>query len=115
MEIKERTYWKREDQILTASIPYGVKANQSSRILINLWFHCLRDNTIIFTNPREIMEGNRRKIYYDIDKIGRNIGHHDVDRFMNLVLETTTLQWILILIRFKEVMNNPNLSFFYRE
>ena len=53
-----------------------------------------------------------RKIFYDIDFIGENIKYCTMKKYLNLQLENTSQKWILILVKFKEVMFNRKLSFF---
>ena len=55
--------------------------------------------------------GNR-KIFYDIDFIRDNVKYFSTKRFMNFQIENTKQKWILILVKFKDVMNNDKLSFF---
>ena len=109
---KEYKYFRREDQILTSSIPYGMAANKSPHILINLWFSRMKENTIILKNPIESAKGKCRKAFYDIESIGENISFHNNKKYMNLSLHNTTLRWIIIVVKFEAVMRHPNLNFF---
>jgi len=60
---KAHNYFRREDQILTSSIPHGMAANKSPHILINLWFSRMKKNTIILKNPIESGKGKCRKVF----------------------------------------------------
>ena len=60
---KKYKYFRREDQILTSSIRYGMAANKSPHILINLRFSRMKENTIILKNPIESGKGNCRKVF----------------------------------------------------
>ena len=53
-----------------------------------------------------------RKIYYDIDYVGENVRYCRKKKYLNLQLENIKQKWILILIKFKDIMYNPKLSFF---
>ena len=109
---KERDYFRREDQILTSSIPHGTAANKSPHILINLWHSRMKKNTIILKNPIESGKGKCRKVFYEIESIGGNISLHEKKKYMNLRLHNTKLRWIMIVVRFEDVMSHQNLNFF---
>ena len=45
---KAHNYFRREDQIMTSSIPHGMAANKSPHFLINLWFSRMKKKTLLF-------------------------------------------------------------------
>ena len=78
-----------EDQILETHIPYNWDLTKSPHILINKWYHRLRDNCVVLKNPRESGSSNERKIFYDVDSIGKNINYNTNKNYMNLNIERT--------------------------
>ena len=69
-------------------------------------------NCIVLKNPSETGRLKDRKIFYEIDSIGENIRYTNRGNDMNLLLEHTKQNWVMILVRHKEVMLNPKLCFF---
>ena len=96
---KEKHHCERESEILESHIPYGSDATKSPHILINKWFHRLRDNSIILKKTCE--EGNLkdRQIQYEIEYIGPNIIYKAKRNYLNLELENTKQKWVLVLVR----------------
>ena len=94
---------------MTDSIPYGMAANKSPHILINLWFSRMKENTIILKNPVENWKGKCRKVFYDIESIGKNISFYNKKKYMNLSLHNTMLRWIMIVVKFKDVINTNKM------
>ena len=111
-EQERKTHWDKEDEILESHIPYGGDATKSPHILINKWFHRLHANCIILKKPCE--EGNLkdRQIHYEIEYIGPNVVYKANRNYLNLQLENTKQKWVLLLVKFEEVMLNPKLCFF---
>ena len=109
---KEKNYWTKEDDLLLTHIPYNGQSTKSPHILINKWFHRLKKNYIVLKTPREIGEMKKRKIYYEIDFMGENIKYSRMNNYINLQLKNTLQKWILVLVKFKDIMSNPKLCFF---
>ena len=108
---KESKYWAKEDEILLTHTPYNGDSTKSPHILINKWFHWLKKNDIALKSPRENKEKRNRKIFYEIDFIGENIKYSTTRKYLNFHLENTEQKWILILVKFEEIMYNPKLGF----
>ena len=108
---KETKYWAKEDELLLTHIPYGGESTKSPHILINKWFHRLKKNCIVLKNPRENDDRKNRKIFYDIDFIGENIQYVSTKKYINFKMENIKQKWILILVKFKDIMFNTKLSF----
>ena len=72
----------------------------------------MRGNCIILKNPHE--EGNLKdhQIQYEIEYIGQNVMYKTNNKYLNLQLENTKQKWVLLLVKFEEVMSNPKLCFF---
>ena len=104
MKIK---YWK------LICLTIGIQ-KKTPRILINRWYHQLRDNCVLLKNPRESASSNGRKIFYDVDLIGKNFNYFINKNYMNLNIERIKQNWIMILVKFKDVMYNSKLFFFFR-
>lgn len=112
LEKKGKRFWDKEDAILNNHIPYNGLSNRSPHILINKWYHRLRDNCIILKSPKEIGDNKFRKIFYEIDEVGKNVKFSKRSKYMNLQLESVRQKWVMILVRFKDVMFNSKLCFF---
>ena len=54
-------------------IPYNCDAMIFPHILINKWFHGLRHNCKDVKNPKETGKSKERKIFYQINFVGKNI------------------------------------------
>ena len=109
---KMLTYWEKEDKILASHIPYNSMSTRSPHILINKWFHRLSDNCIVLKKPREVGQcAKDRKIYYDIDRIGKNVQVSNKGKYLNLQLENTKHHWVMIVVKYKDIMTNPKLCF----
>ena len=108
---KKKKYFKREDHILDTHIPYNGDATKSPHILIQKWFHRLRENCIVLKMPQEEGKLKNRLIHYEIDYIGRNVMYKTKNKYLNIQLENTKQKWVLILVKFKEVRFNPKLCF----
>ena len=111
---KGERFWEKEDRILDSHIPYNGISNRSPHILINKWYHRLCDNCIVLKPPTEIGDNKNRKIFYEIDQIGKNVKLANRSRYMNLQLESVKQKWVMILVRFKDVMWNSKLCFFFQ-
>ena len=110
---KVMKYWAKEDKILETHIPYNNMSTRSPLVHINKWFHRISDNCIVLKNPREIgQSAKERKIYYDVDSVGKNIEVSKKAKYINLHLESTKQHWVMIVVRFKDVMANQKLYFF---
>ena len=109
---QERKKWDNKDQILETHNPYNWDSTKSLHILINQWYHRLRDNCVVLKIPRESGSSNERKIFYDVDLIGKNINYNTNKNNMILNIERTKQNWIIILVKFKDVMYNSKLCFF---
>ena len=59
-----------------------------------------------------IGDNKNRKIFYEIDKVGKNVKLANKSRYLNLQLESVKQKWVMILVRFKDVMWNSKLCFF---
>ena len=46
-KMKAKKYFKNHDDILDTHIPYGPVANKSPHIIVNHWYHRLKDNFIL--------------------------------------------------------------------
>ena len=108
---KETKYWAKEDELLLTHIPYGSESTKSPHILINKWFHRLKKNCIVLKNPRENDNQRNRKIFYDVDFIGENVKYISSKKYINFQMENIKQKWILILVKFKDIMFNTKLSF----
>ena len=111
---KEKSYWDKEDEILGSHIPHGGDATRSLHILINKWFYRLRGNCIILKNPCEAGNLKDCQIQYEIEYIEPNIMYKANKNYLSLQLENTKQKWVLLLVKFEEVMLNPKLFFSQR-
>ena len=59
-----------------------------------------------------IGEKNNQKIFYKIDEVGKNVKLSSKSRYMNLQLDSIKQKWVMILVRFKDVMWNSKLCFY---
>ena len=109
---REEKKWFSEDQILLTHIPYNCDSTKSPHILINKWYHRLSDNCIVLSKPREIGSSTNRQIYYDIDVIGKNIKYVKKKNYLNLHIDNMKQKWVMILVKFKDIMYNNRLCFF---
>lgn len=109
---REDQSWEKDDQMLNVHIPYGAETMKSPHIHVNKSFHRIKDNCIILHSPTEKGNGTGRKICYEHVEYGKNIQYSSKKKYINLHPENTTNNRIVILVPFKEVCNNPGLSFF---
>ena len=72
-KIKTRKYFKNHDDILEAHIPYGSTANKSPHIMVNHWYHRLKNNCILLKFRSENGDKKNRKVFYEIEDIGKNV------------------------------------------
>ena len=110
---RDEKKWLKEDQILLTHIPYNCDSTKSPHILLNKWYHRLSDNCIVLSKPREIGSSKNRQIYYDIDFVGKNVKYVKKRIYLNLHVENTKQKWIMILVKFKDVMYDNRLCFFF--
>ena len=111
-KMKAKKYFKNHDDILDTHIPYGPVANKSPHIIINHWYHRLKDNCILLRLKGENDDKKNRKIFYDIEEIGRNVQLNHNTKYFNLNIDGTKNKKIILVVRYREVMNNKKLSFF---
>ena len=108
---KEDKYWEKEDKILFTHIPYNDDVTKSPHILINKWFHRLKN-----MHCSQRSTGGERKEKSENILRNRfcwcNIKYTLKRNFFNLQLENTKQKWVMILIRFSDIMFNLELSFF---
>ena len=103
---RENKYFDQKGKIMESHIPYNCASTKSPHILITKWFYRLQKNCIVLKNPSETGRLKDRKIFYEVDSIGENIRYTNRG---NLLLENTKKNWVMILVRYKEVMLNPKL------
>ena len=72
-EIKHEKYFKKHDNILESHIPYGPTANKSPHIIIKKWYHRVKENCIQLCLKNETDDKKNRKIYYKIERYGKNV------------------------------------------
>ena len=115
MRTNENKKLDNEDQILETHMPYNWNSKKTPHILINEWYHQLRDNCVLLKNPRESASSNGRKIIFDVDLIGKNFNYFTNKNYMNLNIERIKQNWIMILVKFKDVMYNSKLYIFSKQ
>ena len=109
---RENKHFDQKGKIMESHIPYNCASTKSPHILITKWFYRLQKNCIVLKNPSETGRLKDRKIFYEVDSIGENIRYTNRGKYMNLLLENTKQNWVMIFVRYKEVMSNPKLYFF---
>ena len=110
--IKARKYFKNHDDILNTHIPYGPMANKSPHIMVNHWFHRIKDNCILLRIKGENNNKKNRKIFYEIEKIGANVKLLRKKKYYNLNIDGTVNKKVILVVRYSDVMRNDKLSFF---
>ena len=72
----------------------------------------MRGNCIILKNPCEAGNLKDCQIQYEIEYIEPNIMYKANKNYLSLQLENTKQKWVLLLVKFEEVMSNSKLCFF---
>ena len=109
---REDKFWEKDDQMLNMHISYSPDATKSPHIHINKSFHRIQDNCIILYSPIEKGNGTGRKMYYERVEFGTKVQYTAKKKYINLHPENTANNRIVILVPFKEVLDNQGLSFF---
>ena len=104
-------HFDQEERIMGSHIPYNCASTKLLHILINQWYHRLWRNCKGLKNPHSTGRLKERKRFYEVESIGKNIKFTNKGKYIYLLFENTKQNWIMILVRFKEVMSNPKLCF----
>ena len=110
--LKEKKYFKQHDDVMNTNIPHGNEANASPHIVVNQWFHRIRNNSIILKLSHEDRTSNHRKIFYEIDSVGENVRFVAKKTFMKLNVEGTKNNKVFIVLKFKDALEVDKLTYF---
>ena len=110
--IKESKYFKQHDEIVNTHIPRGLGANKSPHIILKQWYHRIQKNSIVMRAPKEIKNCRNRQIIYEIESWGANVRFNEKNNNYTLNVEGTKNNKVFLLVRYKDVMADPKLSFF---
>ena len=105
-------YFKIHDSILETHIPHGPTANKSPHIIIKKWYHRVKDNCILLKLKKEVDDRKNRKIFYDIEKCGKNVMIQEKKNIINVNLEGTKNNKIILIVRLRDVFAIQKISFF---
>ena len=111
-QMKYDKYFKTHDSILETHIPHGPTANKSPHIIIKKWYHRVKDNCILLRLKNELNDKKNRKIYYDVEKYGKNIKVTSKKNYMNINLDGTKNNKILLIVRLRDVIDIQKICFF---
>ena len=81
--------WSEYSQFMNANLEKKKNHRESPHIVVNKSLHKIVENSIILKNPN-ISENNflLRKIYYEIDKIGKNVKIQSIGMLSWMKLQT---------------------------
>ena len=105
-------YFKQHDDVVNSHIPYGVEANTSPHIIMKQLFHYSEKNSIILSFHGEQKTGKNHQMLYKVDSFGENVNYNCKNNFYNLNVDGTKNNKIFVLVKYKDVRENPKLSFF---
>ena len=80
-------------------------------IISRRWFFRIRKNTVMLKKPKEHKDGKNRKVYYQIDQIGKNVNFFEKDCVKVLNPSTTSLNTIYFVVRLSDLAELNNLQF----
>ena len=111
-ERKYDKYFKTHDSILETHIPHGPMANKSPHIIIKKWYHRVKDNCILLRLKKEINDKKNRKIFYDVEKYGKNVMIQEKEKKINVNLEGTKNNKIILITRLRDVFDIQRTLYF---
>ena len=106
--------WLEYCKFMNTSLEKKKNYHESPHIVINKSLGKIVENAIILKNPN-ISDNNSltRKIYYEIDKIGKNVKIHMKNtKYRNVKLDQIVGRKVCILINLEKVKDTANLVFF---
>ena len=110
--LKEKKFFQQHDDVMNTHIPYGIEANASPHIVVNQWFHRIKNNSIVLKLVSEDHTSKHRKIFYQIDSIGDNVKLVKKKSFIKLNVERTKNNKVFIVLKFKDALEIDKLSYF---
>ena len=87
--LKEKKFFRQHDDVMNTHIPHGIEANASPHIVVNQWFHRIKNNSIVLKLASEDHTSKHRKIFYEIENIGDNVKYVQKKSFIKLNVEGT--------------------------
>ena len=105
-------YFKTHDSILETHIPHGPVANKSPHIIIKKWYHRVKENYILLRLKKETDDKKNRKIFYDVEKYGKNVMIRAKENHININLDRTKNKKIILIVRLSDVLYIQGTSFF---
>ena len=112
--MKHKKEWEEYCKFMNANLEKKRNYHESPHIIIRKSFHLIYDNSIILKNP-VLSEDTSfyRKIYYDVDRVGKNVKILSKNKnYKTVKLDEIKGKKIFLLVNLKYVRELPGLIYF---
>ena len=112
---KEKDYLHDYYDLLLHNLLKEYYTTQSPHLVISRqWFFKIKNHSIMLKDAHEVNDNNQRKIYYEVDKIGKNVRYTQKDDTYVLNPSTTSRNTIYIVVRLTAFSKVKKLLFYTR-